>query len=351
MTKVVLWMVIAALALVGIFHSGSSTKPTTALDDTAALATRRREDEAARVAAAASAARLEEERRALAARKQRAELREDIYRALGKQPPEATGKAAPARKLPRSSPVPLDKKYIQERIREDFVPLAKDCYEALLSKNPTARGKAVFSFVIVGDAETGGIVESAELVDGTTLTDPEFSYCVSESLLSLAFAPPPNDGWVTVTYPIDFSPDEPSSKDAGAPATGTSTAPAAAAARQPRAFKAQIVDVSAWNVPPTERGRLKLLLGPPMESCYSRTSQSNPDARGVLTLLIDVDNDGEVASVDARTDQLDGKRPGRLGESFNECARRAARQVNLPSPELWKKARVGVTVHLTYSPE
>jgi hypothetical protein len=172
-------------------------------------ATHERDDGATRTPTTSSAQRRDESR-TLAARKRRDALREDIYRGLGQRPPDATGTSPATRSLPPSSPVPLDRKYIQERIRSDFVPLASQCYEALLATNPTARGKAVFSFKIVGDAATGGIVESAELVEGTTLTDPEFSYCVSESLLSLSFVAPPNDGWVTVTYPLDFSPDEPS---------------------------------------------------------------------------------------------------------------------------------------------
>jgi hypothetical protein len=147
------------------------------------------------------------------ARRRRDALRENIYRGLGRKPPEPREIGALTEPPPAPPAVPLDRKYIQSRIRSDFVPLASQCYETLLATHPEARGKAVFSFTIVGDAETGGIVESVELTEGTTLADPEFAYCVRESLLSLSFAPPPNDGWVTVTYPLDFSPDEPD--DAG----------------------------------------------------------------------------------------------------------------------------------------
>jgi hypothetical protein len=203
--RAVLALLIVTLAVFLIFRRRSSRAPTPAPVHVAAGTTR--DETAARGAAAASAARLEEERRKLAARNRRDSLRDDIYRGLGKRPPDVTEKAPGKRTLPGSSPVPLDRKYIQERIREDFVPLAKVCYDALLAQKPTARGKVVFSFAIVGDAETGGIVEFVELDDGTTLSDPEFAYCVTESLLSVSFVPPPKDGWVTITYPIDFSPD------------------------------------------------------------------------------------------------------------------------------------------------
>ena len=43
------------------------------------------------------------------------------------------------------------------------------------------------------------------MMDDTTITDPEFQTCVRESMMSVSFAAPPNDGEVTVVYPITFS--------------------------------------------------------------------------------------------------------------------------------------------------
>ena len=355
MVKVVLWMLIGTVVLIALFVGGSSTKPKPAPVDEEAEAARMRQRDEARVAAAVSAAVLKEKQRAVELLRQRAELRENIYRGLGKQPSEMTAKGPAKRTLPRSSPVPLDKKYIQERIREEFVPLAKSCYDGVLVRDPTARGKAVFSFVIVGDAETGGIVESAELVQGTTLSDPDFAYCVNQSLMSVSFDPPPNDGWVTVTYPMDFSPDEPSDDDEGASESGKSTAPASKAAKQPRTYRAQISDVTASGVSATDRGRLSSFLGSSMESCYSKESKSNPDARGTLTLSMNLDKDGDVTYVDARTSSI-GSKSGSLGSSLVDCAKSAARRMKLRDvkprdPKSMEKARVSVTVRFTYSPE
>ncbi len=143
-------------------------------------------------------------------RAERDQIRERIYRSLGRTPPTA----APAQKSGRGAPLladagKLDAAYIRSRIRQDFMPLAKECYEAALERSPGLRGKLVFSFVIVGDDTVGGIVESAEVDSSSTLTETELVYCLRESLLSVSFEPPPESGVVSVTYPFVFSPDGP----------------------------------------------------------------------------------------------------------------------------------------------
>ncbi|HYO98150.1 MAG TPA: hypothetical protein VER33_26780 [Polyangiaceae bacterium] len=84
-----------------------------------------------------------------------------------------------------------------------------------MKASPTASGKVVFAFTNRRDASVGGIVESVELIEGTTLGDPEFDLCVRESLLSLRLRPPKNGGVVTVTYPVDFSPEPAPEQPAG----------------------------------------------------------------------------------------------------------------------------------------
>jgi hypothetical protein len=103
-------------------------------------------------------------------------------------------------------------RYLQQRMREDFFPLARSCYEAALAKNPKLAGKIVLHYRIVGSSKIGGVVDEANVVDGTSIDDAEFRTCVTESMMSVTFDAPPNDGEVTVTYPIEFSPDDP---DAG----------------------------------------------------------------------------------------------------------------------------------------
>ena len=113
--------------------------------------------------------------------------------------------------LPAGAPGPshnLTHDYIQARVREDFFPLARSCYETALAKSPKLGGRVVVDFMIVGDAKVGGIVDQAKINDRTDIDDDEFKTCLRESMLSMVFAPPENDGWVTVTYPIVFAPGD-----------------------------------------------------------------------------------------------------------------------------------------------
>ena len=143
---------------------------------------------------------------------ERAELKKKIYGALwaesGKQPSQGDSERVPP------STASLSPAYIQERIREDFKPMAAKCYEELLSRTPDAGGKAVMEFTIVADEKLGGIVEDTVLGDGGTLVDPSFATCMRESLSTVAFAAPPKGGKTTVHYPFLFTPgdDEPSTK-------------------------------------------------------------------------------------------------------------------------------------------
>ena len=140
----------------------------------------------------------------------RDELREKIYRGFG-APLPAPATSAKSKAPFGSDAGTLDRVYIQKRIREDFLPLGKECYEAALERDSKLRGKLVFSFVIAGDEDVGGIVESAESDPSSTLVEKELVYCLRESLLSLSFEPPKHGGVVTVTYPFIFSPDGPDS--------------------------------------------------------------------------------------------------------------------------------------------
>jgi hypothetical protein len=82
------------------------------------------------------------------------------------------------------------------------------CYESALAREPALRGRVVVDFMIVGDAKVGGIVDQAEINLRSDIGDEELRSCIRESMLSMVFAPPDNNGWVTVTYPFVFSPDD-----------------------------------------------------------------------------------------------------------------------------------------------
>jgi hypothetical protein len=104
----------------------------------------------------------------------------------------------------------MDPKYIQEVIRGEFLPMAKKCYEELLTRKD-AGGRFEMSFTIVADEKLGGLVEDVDADHGDGgLADDKMTTCMRESMSSIAFRPPAHGGTVTVVYPILFSPgDEP----------------------------------------------------------------------------------------------------------------------------------------------
>ena len=136
-------------------------------------------------------------------------MREAIYRAWGMAPPDERTHPSTWPTAPTANGEGFGKDYVRQRIRDDYYPLAKDCYERGLKKNPKLAGKLVASFRIVGTKNTGGLVDWVDTSsEDNTLDDREVLECMKQSLYSVTFDPPPHDGVVTVTYPIEFSPDD-----------------------------------------------------------------------------------------------------------------------------------------------
>jgi hypothetical protein len=96
-------------------------------------------------------------------------------------------------------------RFIQERIRNDFVPMAKGCYQDLLRRKPEVEGDVVVGFEILGDESVGGVVNSAEIRDESTLRDESLETCLRESFLAVYFDPPPGGGRATIRFPFHFA--------------------------------------------------------------------------------------------------------------------------------------------------
>lgn len=101
----------------------------------------------------------------------------------------------------------LDKEYIRAVVTEDLVPLVRDCYDDALSRDPDVAGKLVLNYAITGDESVGGVVESVELTEDSTIADEQMRECVTESTMSIVFDPPEGGGKVIVTYPFVFEPE------------------------------------------------------------------------------------------------------------------------------------------------
>ena len=95
-------------------------------------------------------------------------------------------------------------------LREQYIPVARECYDELLARQPTASGKVVLEFAIVGDGDAG-VVDRVALREGegeTSFDDPEFTQCMRESMYTAVFEPPPpGAGETTVVYPVTLTPD------------------------------------------------------------------------------------------------------------------------------------------------
>lgn len=141
-------------------------------------------------------------------------MREAIYRAWGMDPPSERTNPATWPTAPSAKGEGFGKDYIRQRIRDDYIPLARDCYQQGLKKNPTLAGRLVASFRIVGTKGTGGLVDWVDTAsEENTLDDADVIECLKQSMYSVTFDPPPNDGVVTVTYPLTFSNVEPDGGD------------------------------------------------------------------------------------------------------------------------------------------
>jgi hypothetical protein len=86
--------------------------------------------------------------------------------------------------------------------------VARQCYASLAERVPDAGGTINLAFNIVGNKNIGGIVEQVDVLNKSTLRDPEFVDCMRQSFLSVTFPPPEGGGMVSVEYPIQFDPGD-----------------------------------------------------------------------------------------------------------------------------------------------
>jgi hypothetical protein len=143
-------------------------------------------------------------RRAAEAAKQPASARREHQEFRFRRDPSA---AAPA--PPLSEEEERRRDYIQRTMREQYFPIARDCYQELLERDPKASGKVVLEFAIVGDGDAGVVDRVETRDDENAIDDPEFVMCMRESLYTAVFEPPPpGASETTVVYPVMLEPGE-----------------------------------------------------------------------------------------------------------------------------------------------
>lgn len=94
----------------------------------------------------------------------------------------------------------VDPTVVQKIVRSSFDHLRK-CYENTLAKSPTLSGRLVLRFVIMRD----GSVSHAEVAPESMVRDEDLERCVLAKISRLKF-PRPQDGIVTVVYPLALEP-------------------------------------------------------------------------------------------------------------------------------------------------
>lgn len=140
-----------------------------------------------------------------------AAARAEIERALQDRPqagPDApvAGDASPEELTEPAGT--LSKHYVRETLKAELVPLARECFLGLLETHPDTTGRMELDFIVMGDASVGGIVDDMQFGPASEIEDEAFRECVSESLMSSVFDPPPGGGRVHVVYPLVFSTGE-----------------------------------------------------------------------------------------------------------------------------------------------
>jgi hypothetical protein len=93
----------------------------------------------------------------------------------------------------------LPPEVIQRVVRQNFGRF-KACYENGLRNNPSLQGRVAVRFVIGHDGEVSNVGNG-----GSDLPDGGVVSCVQRAFYGLSF-PQPENGIVTVSYPIVFSP-------------------------------------------------------------------------------------------------------------------------------------------------
>lgn len=92
-------------------------------------------------------------------------------------------------------------------MNEDLMPLVDECYALARETQPELTGLLVLDVEMIGDADLGGVIESAVLGKENELVDPALVECVQESLLSVTLPPPPEGGKDAIQLQMRLEPE------------------------------------------------------------------------------------------------------------------------------------------------
>ncbi len=87
----------------------------------------------------------------------------------------------------------------------------KECYDGALENNPELGGNLAVLFTYEGEPGLGGVVQSAEITEGSDdvlKNNPAFVKCIIDNIHMLDLPEPEAGGVTTVTYPFTFTPGD-----------------------------------------------------------------------------------------------------------------------------------------------
>lgn len=79
-------------------------------------------------------------------------------------------------------------------VNRELLPLAQECIDAALEREPALRGMMAIEIGAIGDEELGAVVDRVEFPADNGVHQAELLECMRESSLSMALPPPPAGG-------------------------------------------------------------------------------------------------------------------------------------------------------------
>jgi hypothetical protein len=111
----------------------------------------------------------------------------------------AAASASPSASTP-TQVLSLSKESVRQVIH-DRLPEIRACYEKEFKKKPNLRGTVIARFMIAESGAVGTVDMSS-----SKLPSPQAVECIGQVFSSMQF-PPPSNGMLLITYPIDLQPE------------------------------------------------------------------------------------------------------------------------------------------------
>ncbi len=121
---------------------------------------------------------------------------------------KARAKRAPTTAVGGGAPVDqqLSPEYILTQTQA-IMPLLKECYTEALKDDPALAGRLSLEIVIGGEPDVGGLVESSEILEGSTIKHAAMHECLRETMYALELVAPSEGGRYTVRTTMAFTPE------------------------------------------------------------------------------------------------------------------------------------------------